>query len=127
MALILIVDDDTNIHKVLDRILSIGGHEVVGNAYDGADAVRKFVKLNPKPNVILMDHRMPVMNGVTATKEIIQVDPTTRILFISSDDIVKDEALDSGAFSFLKKPVQITELLAAIEECTSTKSAIFAT
>jgi len=116
MASILIVDDDAFLHKVLDRILSIGGHTVVGHAYDGAEAVDLFNGFNPKPDIILMDHRMPVMNGASATREIKHIDPNTRILFISADETVKNEALDAGALGFLTKPIRSTELFAAIEK-----------
>ncbi len=122
MVSILIVDDDNFLHKVLERILTIGGHQVIGNAYNGAEAIEKFVELNPKPDVILMDHRMPVMNGATATREIMQIDPDARILFISADDTVKDEALESGAQGFLTKPIRSNVLFSAISEYEPSKT-----
>jgi two-component system chemotaxis response regulator CheY len=119
MATVLIVDDDVYLHKVLDRILAIGGHTVVGHAYDGAEAVEMFVEANPKPDIILMDHRMPVMNGASATREIRHLDPNTRILFISADETVRNEAMDAGALGFLTKPIRSTELFAAIDRYMS--------
>jgi CheY-like chemotaxis protein len=113
---VLIVDDDVFLHKVLDRILKIGGHETAGHAYDGAEAIEVFTKLNPKPDIILMDHRMPVMNGVTATREILHIDSSVRILFISADETVLDEALESGALDFLTKPIRSAQLFEAIEK-----------
>lgn len=118
MASVLIVDDDTFLHKVLDRILSIGNHEVVGHAYDGAQAIEMFVSLNPKPDIILMDHRMPIMNGVTATREIMHMSSETKILFISADETVKKEAIDAGALAFLTKPIRSADLFAAIDSYT---------
>ena len=119
MVSVLIVDDDPFIHKVLERILEIGNVEVIGHAFDGVEAVETFVKLNPKPDVILMDHRMSVMNGITATREIKNIDPKARILFISADETVKDDAMEAGAFGFLTKPSRSVELFAAIDECAS--------
>jgi len=115
MATVLIVDDDSFLHKVLGRILLIGGHQVVGRADDGAKAIEVFVQLNPKPDIILMDHRMPVMNGVTATRELLHMDPSTRILFISADETVKSEAMEAGAVGFLTKPIRSKDLFSAIE------------
>lgn len=115
MVSVLVVDDDVFLHKVLERILSIGGHEVVAHAYDGSEAVNIFNKLEPKPDIILMDHRMPVMNGASATREIKHIDPNTRILFISADETIKGEALEAGALGFLTKPIRSKELFAAIE------------
>jgi CheY-like chemotaxis protein len=116
MASVLIVDDDTFLHKVLERILAIGGHTVAGHAYDGAEAIELFSTANPKPDIILMDHRMPVMNGTSATREIIHIDSSSRILFISADETVRTEALESGALDFLTKPIRSAELFAAIDK-----------
>ncbi len=114
MASIFIVDDDIFLHKVLERILSIGGHTVTSHAYDGAEAVAIFKELVQKPDIILMDHRMPVMNGVSATKEILHIDPDIRILFISADETVCTEALESGALDFLIKPIRSVTLFDSI-------------
>ena len=116
MATVLIVDDDVFLHKVLNRILSIGGHTVVGHAYNGAEAVDMFKALNPKPDVILMDHRMPIMNGATATREIRIENPKSCILFVSADNTVRDDAIDAGALGFLTKPIRSKELFAAINK-----------
>lgn len=115
MASVLIVDDDIFLHKVLNRILSIGGHTVVGHAYNGAEAVDMFNGLNPKPDIILMDHRMPIMNGATATREIRHKSPKSRILFISADNTVRNDAMNAGALGFLTKPIRSKELFAAID------------
>ncbi len=115
MATVLIVDDDNFLHRVLERILIIGGHQVVGHADDGAEAIEVFVQLNPKPDIILMDHRMPIMNGTTATRELLHMDASARILFISADETVKPEAMDAGAVEFLTKPIRSKDLFAAIE------------
>ena len=116
MASIMIVDDDIFLHKVLTRILAIGGHKVLEQAYNGSEAIQKYVAMNPKPDLILMDHRMPVMNGTSATRELIQIDPSVKILFISADNTVEADALDAGALGFLTKPIRSAGLFAAIEK-----------
>ncbi len=116
MASVLIVDDDTFLHKVLERILVIGGHTVAGHAYNGAEAIEMFTVSNPKPDIILMDHRMPVMNGTSATREIKNIESSSRILFISADDTVRNEALEAGALDFLTKPMRSADLFAAIDK-----------
>ena len=63
-----------------------------------------------------MDYRMPVKDGVTATREIINITPTIKILFVSADDSVIDRTLDAGAMRFLSKPLRSKQLLAAIDE-----------
>jgi two-component system chemotaxis response regulator CheY len=116
MASIMIVDDDSFLHKVLARILAIGGHKVLEQAYNGSEAIQKYVAMNPKPDIILMDHRMPVMNGTTATRELKQLFPSIKILFISADNTVEVDALAAGAIGFLTKPIRSSALFAAIEK-----------
>jgi len=118
MVTVLIVDDDKFLHKVLEKIITIGGHQVVGHAFDGAEAIERFVQLNPKPDIILMDHRMPVMTGTTATRKILAMDQTAIIIFISADDSVYDEAIDAGAKGFLTKPIRSANLFDALKQYT---------
>lgn len=116
MAGVMIVDDDTFLHKVLERILTIGGHSVIEHAFNGAEAIEKYVALNQRPDIVLMDHRMPVMNGVTATREILHLDSSAIIVFISADNTVEEEAMSVGALGFLTKPIRGRELFEAIEK-----------
>jgi two-component system chemotaxis response regulator CheY len=114
MATIMIVDDDAFLHKVIERILVLGGHSVSDHAYNGAEAIEKYVALNPRPNIVLMDHRMPVMNGVTATREIREMDSHAVVVFISADNSVEAEAIEAGAVGFLTKPIRSKDLFDAI-------------
>lgn len=116
MASVMIVDDDVNLQKGLAMVLSIGGHTIVGQAYNGVEAVEMFSHMNPKPDIILMDYRMPVMNGASATKSIIGLDPNSKILFISADYTVAAEVIELGALEFLTKPIRSKELLDIIEK-----------
>jgi two-component system chemotaxis response regulator CheY len=117
MANILIVDDDVFIHKVMERALAIGGHVVVGHAYNGVEAVELVSEMKPRPQIIIMDQRMPIMDGISATKEIFSIDPTIRILFVSADETATTDALNAGAYRFLTKPIRTVELLEAVSEC----------
>ncbi len=118
MTTVMIVDDEEFIHQVLERILELGGHSVVRKAYNGAQALEQFAKLIPPPDVILMDHRMPVLDGITATKEILKIDAFAKIFFISADDSVRQKAIDSGALEFFLKPITFADLKAALKRHT---------
>lgn len=119
VASVLIVEDDSCVHDLLTRFLQIRGHSIAGNAHNGAEAVDMFNDMAPKPDVILMDYRMPVMNGIEATKRILEIEPKARILFLSADSRVKDEAIEAGARDFLRKPISCSELIITIEKLIS--------
>lgn len=116
MISIFIVDDDENLHRVYRSFFSMKGFNVVGSAFDGDEAVKLFGTLNPRPDVLLMDYRMPIKDGVTATKEIRIIDPASKIIFLSADETARKQALEAGATSFLIKPVRFAQLLQTINQ-----------
>lgn len=77
-----------------------------------------FKSFSEKPNVILMDHRMPIKNGIEATQEILQIDSNTKIIFTSADERIKEEALALGAFCFIDKPFDIENLITCIKKAS---------
>jgi len=114
---IVLADDQALLRKGFRMILeSEDDLEIVGEASDGADAVR-LVELY-KPDVVLMDVRMPVLDGIQATRAITAATPgdETRVLILTTFDL--DEyafsALRAGASGFLLKDVPPAELVAAI-------------
>jgi two-component system chemotaxis response regulator CheY len=111
MTSVLIVDDELFIVELYRDILQLRGYRISGTAFDGEEALRKYDLSNDKPDVILMDHRMPVMNGVEATREIIRMNPSQKIIFVSADVMVEKEARDAGAIEFLSKPFRMDELI----------------
>lgn len=116
MSTVMIVDDELFIVELYRDILQLRGYKVMATAFDGEEAVRKYAASNEKPDVILMDHRMPVMNGVEATKEIIRLNPRQKIVFVSADILVEKEARDAGAIEFLPKPFRMDDLLEKMEK-----------
>ncbi len=114
---IVLADDQSLLRKGFRMILEAEEDmEIVGEAADGADAVR-LVELY-KPDVVLMDVRMPVLDGIEATRAITEATPgdESRVLILTTFDL--DEyafsALRAGASGFLLKDVPPTELVAAI-------------
>ncbi len=77
--------------------------------------------MTEKPVVIIMDQRMPIKDGVSATQEILKMDPGATIFFGSADLHIEKEALAAGAKGFLLKPFRIEELLEAIAEAVKGK------
>ena len=108
---VLIVDDELFIVELYRDILQLRGYKVLGTAFDGEEAIRKYGNSDEKPDVIIMDHRMPVMNGVEATREILRSNPTQKVIFVSADVLVEKEAREAGAVEFLPKPFRMDDLI----------------
>jgi two-component system chemotaxis response regulator CheY len=100
---------------VYRKIFEIKGIPISYVAYDGEEAVREFEAHNPRPCVVLMDYRMPVVNGVEATKRILRMGAETKVIFISADDTVREDAIRAGAVKFVQKPASVKEILNAVE------------
>lgn len=102
---VLVVDDSKFFRRRVTEIINANSMlEVVGAAENGEEAVRKVVEL--KPDVIIMDIEMPVMDGITAVRKIMQVRPTPVVMFSSlTTDGARAtlDALDAGAADFLPK------------------------
>jgi two-component system chemotaxis response regulator CheY len=111
MKSIFIVEDDSSIKKIYEKFLKLRGYDVVGSASNGREAVERFKQFQTKPDIILMDHRMPVMSGLEATKKILELSNDPHIIFISADRSVKEEALSLGVVSFLEKPISLNDLI----------------
>ena len=112
---ILLVDDQALLRTGFRMILQAQPDlEVVGEAIDGADAVRQAAAL--RPDVVLMDVRMPGMDGVRATAAITAADGTARVLVLTTFDVDEHAfaALRAGASGFLLKDVPPAELAGAI-------------
>jgi two-component system chemotaxis response regulator CheY len=116
MTNVAIVDDEPDLQRLYKLALSSKGYNIVYIANDGNDAIEKNKKANSKPDVIIMDHRMPTKNGVETTREILIECPSIRIIFVSADEAVEREAKEAGAVRFLKKPISLRELLKNIDE-----------
>ena len=83
---------------------------------NGKDAVENYKNHSEKPNVIIMDHRMPVMNGIDAMKEILKINRDTKIIFASADTMMKEHSISMGATAFLSKPFKLEELIYLINK-----------
>ena len=102
----LITDDTAFMRMTLRSILEKNGFEVVGEAEDGRVALEKYRQLNP--DLVTMDVTMPNMDGISAIKEIMAVDPEARIVVVSAmgQKALVIDALNAGARDFVVKPFQ---------------------
>lgn len=120
MTTVLLVDDQALLRMGFRLVLDAEDDlEVVGEADDGRSAISQATAL--RPDVVLMDVRMPGMNGIEATERIVAELPESRVLILTTFDL--DEyafaALRAGASGFLLKNAEPTELVAAIRSVAS--------
>ena len=114
-ARVLICDDQELMRSALRMIVSSQRDlELVGEAADGAQAVR--LATEHRPDLVLMDVRMPVLDGVEATRRVCEASPGTRVLVITTFDLDEhvEQALRHGASGFLLKDATSEEMLVAI-------------
>ncbi|NHJ21053.1 MAG: response regulator [Candidatus Lokiarchaeota archaeon] len=119
MATIFLIDDDSSIVTLFDKFLTVLGHEIVAKAYNGEEAVKLFNEFRKTPDLILMDHRMPKKDGLTAAREILSTNNKSKIIFFSADYSIKEKALALGAKYFLEKPFKLDTLVQVINKIIS--------
>ncbi|MDW7651005.1 MAG: response regulator [Bacillota bacterium] len=113
---VLITDDTAFMRMTLKNILEKNGYQVVGEAEDGQVAVERFTEL--RPDLVTMDITMPRMDGITAIKKIMEVDPEAKIIVCSAmgQKALVIEALNAGARDFIVKPFQAERIINAVQK-----------
>jgi len=112
---VLIVEDDPDLLAFYVDALEMAGHLVFASARNGVEALEILTASDEFPDVIIMDHRMPIKSGLDTAQEILQCHPGARIIFASADDGAEQEALSLGVTCFKKKPFTLASLLESIE------------
>lgn len=112
---IVIVDDEPITRLDIRDMLSEAGYDIAGEAADGFEAIE--VCKNTKPDVVLMDIQMPILDGLKAGKKIIQAGYANGIVFLSaySDETNTEKAKKLGAIGYLVKPLDEKSLIPTIE------------
>lgn len=115
---ILLADDEALIRLDLREMLTEAGHEIVGEAANGQEAVQLAQELHP--DIVIMDVKMPVMDGLTAAQQITEAEiaPVLLLTAYSQQDIVA-RATEAGVIAYLVKLVREQQLFPAIEVAVS--------
>jgi len=114
MARVLLVDDAAFMRMRCAKLLTENGYSV-DEAENGQEAVEKYQKI--KPDLVLMDITMPVMDGLTAVAEIKKIDPDAKIVMCSAlgQQNTVMSAIKAGAKDFIVKPYQPEKILSTIK------------
>src|SRR3954470_4523188 len=126
MARVLVVDDAAFMRKMVTDALTKGGHEVVGEAGNGAEAVTQFQAL--RPDAMTLDITMPEKDGLAALKEIIALDPSAKVIMCSAlgQESKVLESIKLGARDFVVKPFQAERVNEAVARRSARPSPLLA-
>ncbi len=116
---ILIVDDAAFMRMMVKDILTKNGYEIAAEAADGQKAVEMYK--DHKPDLVTMDITMPEMDGITALKEIKQINPNAKVIMCSAmgQQAMVVDAIQAGAKDFIVKPFQADRVIEAIQKALS--------
>lgn len=112
---ILVVDDAIFMRGLIRDIFARGPFVIAGEAENGAEAVRLYREL--QPDLVTMDIVMPQMDGITALKEIMRLDPAAKVVMCSAlgQEALIAEAIEAGARDFIVKPFQPARVLRVVQ------------
>jgi two-component system, response regulator PdtaR len=115
---VLIAEDEALIRLDLKEMLQEEGYDVVGEAGDGAEAVRLAGEL--EPDLVILDVKMPILDGISAAEQIVgkRIAPVVMLTAFSQRDLV-ERAVEAGAMAYLVKPFAKTDLIPTIEVAVS--------
>jgi two-component system chemotaxis response regulator CheY len=114
MARVLVVDDAAFMRKMVSDALTKGGHEIVGEAGNGNEAIERYRDL--KPDLMTLDITMPEKDGIAALKDIMELDPQAKVVMCSAlgQESKVLESIKLGAKDFVVKPFKPDRVIDAV-------------
>ena len=109
---IIVAEDETLIRMDLVEMLRESGYDVVGEATNGEEAISLVEELTP--DLVILDVKMPVLDGISAAEKIISLAPVLMLTAFSQRELV-ERARDAGAMAYIVKPFTINDLMPAME------------
>jgi len=121
---ILIADDHALFRDGLRSLLQAQGHEVIGEARDGRQAIELASKL--RPDLVLMDVSMPELDGVTATRELTALQPPVKVVILTASEHNETlfDAIKAGAQGYLLKNLEADEFFSLLERASNGEPAL---
>jgi two-component system, chemotaxis family, chemotaxis protein CheY len=118
-ASVAIIEDNVEIARLYVMLIKSMGMQVSFVAGDGDAGVKAFRAAARPPDILLVDHRMPIKNGLEAMREILSLQPAARFVFVSADEDMKSAAIAAGAKVFLAKPACMRDIADALKKALS--------
>jgi two-component system chemotaxis response regulator CheY len=115
---IAIVEDARDLISIYSYVVKGLGFNPIFLATEGEEIVRAVADGRASPDVIIMDYRLPGINGIEAAKRILEHRPATKVIVASADDSVREESISLG-FSFLQKPFSLATFTDRIRRAVS--------
>ena len=112
-----VVEDDEDLVFIYSRILKDQGYDSVFVARSGEEIIHWISTDMESPDVIIMDYKLPAINGLDAAREVVRHSPETKIIMATAHDEIKAEA-ESLGFSFLRKPFSMKTLASEMRQST---------
>ncbi len=121
---ILIADDHEAVRRGLSSLLQDAGWQVVGEATDGREAIKKTEQL--KPDLVILDITMPVMGGFDAAREILKSNAAVKILIFTmhESEQIKNEVARVGAHGYVTKSAPLEQLLSSVKSVLALSASI---
>ncbi len=113
---VVVAEDEALIRMDLVEMLTDSGYQVVGQASNGQEAIALVQEL--KPDLAILDVKMPVLDGISAAEEIIHISPVLMLTAFSQRELI-ERARDAGVMAYVVKPFSITDLIPAMEVAMS--------
>jgi DNA-binding response OmpR family regulator len=117
-ASIAIVENEQNLILIYSYVVKELGFDPIFIAREGEEIVKAVSDGRASPDVIIMDYRLPGMNGIETAKRVLARRPATKVIVASADDSVRDESISLG-FSFLQKPFSLETFAQRIKRVVS--------
>lgn len=110
----MIVEDNRHIRTLFKNILTRRGYDIIDVA-DGGKAIKIYDSMVQKPEIIVVDYRLPTLNGLELTQEILNRDPSSRILMITGDPRIKRNVETEYGITLRAKPIHMDDFVSEID------------
>lgn len=120
LAGVAIVDDEVGMIRAYQLLFRRRNIPVSFFSMTGEEALEQYRKASPRPKVVIIDYRLPAMDGIAVMDQILSLEPATRIIMISGDTTAGQKCLAAGAKAFFRKHTGIKEICDAVHKLLAT-------